>query len=52
MMQVMRDIGGVEIPDTLVTLGGGERPAKADGHTENGGPAKHAAPVAGTAAAK
>jgi flotillin len=52
MMQVMKDIGGVDIPDTLVTLGGGERPAAtADGHTTNGGAAKHPAASSSTVAA-
>jgi flotillin len=52
MMQVMRDIGGVEIPDTLVSLGGADRKTATDGHSENGGPAKHSAPIAGAPAAK
>ena len=39
MMQVMRDIGGVEIPETLVTLAGGERKPATDGQ-----PAADAAP--------
>jgi hypothetical protein len=32
MMQVMRDIGGVEIPETLATLAGVPQPPAADGH--------------------
>ena len=31
MMQVMRDIGGVEIPETLVNLGGVEKKSSTDG---------------------
>jgi hypothetical protein len=27
MMQVMRDIGGVELPESLVKLGGDEKPS-------------------------
>ena len=52
MMQVMRDIGGVEIPDTLVTLGGAEPACNADGPSGNGGPVKQAAAPAATPAAK
>ena len=33
MMQVMRDIGGVEIPETLATLAGVQRKPATDGHT-------------------
>ena len=35
MMQVMRDIGGVEIPETLATLAGVERKAATNGHPAN-----------------
>jgi len=53
MMQVMRDIGGVEIPDTLVTLGGGDRAAvPADGLSGNGGAPRHPPAAASAAAAK
>jgi flotillin len=52
MMQVMRDIGGVDIPDTLITLGGAERLAAADGHPISDGAAKHAAPATAVPAAK
>jgi len=37
MMQVMKDIGGVELPETLATLAGGA--AKGDGKTAPGKPA-------------
>jgi flotillin len=33
MMQVMRDVGGVEIPETLVNLAGGEKKPHVDGVT-------------------
>jgi len=33
MMQVMKDIGGVELPETLATLAGGDAKAKGDGKT-------------------
>ena len=32
MMQVLRDIGGVEIPETLATLAGIQKTPVADGH--------------------
>ena len=34
MMQVMKDIGGVEIPETLADLAGGERKSAGDGQVE------------------
>ena len=35
MMQVMKDIGGIELPESLVKLGGNDTPAPSqNGHTE------------------
>ena len=40
MMQVMRDIGGVEIPETLATFAGLPTKPLTDGHPAGDGVAK------------
>jgi hypothetical protein len=46
MMQVMRDIGGVEIPETLATLAGVNGRPAADGQPAGDATPKHPGPAA------